>query len=540
VSRILTPRGNASSSLVFDGGRARRAARRLRTILRTAIGLFPLTPLGVLVSAGAAAGLFAIARPRNDLVLLVVCAATLGIAGLSLVLGALSAAGLFLAMRRVPATGDPLRLECGVASRTGFSISSLWFVPLIKVRWSWLSPEATVEASRRAGGARLDEVVTPRRRGRSQEIVRRIEVSDTFHLVRIALRSREARAVRAFPWQGAAKSLSFAHTLAEGGDLPYPADRAQGEPSDFRRYAAGDPMRFILWKTFAKSRQLMVRAPEQAISPARRTIAYLIAGENDEAAAGVARAAIESGAFGTSWVFGADGASETAKDRAQALEVLASSGSCPPDQGGSGLEAFLRSHAKDSAARVILFTPPSPGPWVARALEAVRVWSPRMAGRLSPASRWLPGHSAGAVEAILCTDGIARRRGARLLARVLFVQDSMEGLVGAEARAAARAASQAEIAEVLRALSAGGASVHVADRRAGRVYSGRQARAILAAAEDKRRGGAGVGTESEVITGENEGEARIGEEREGTAQRAIPRGDKETRGVRETGAARRS
>ena len=67
----------------------------------------------------------------------------------------------------------------------------------------------------------------------------------------------------------------------------------------------------------------MVRAPEQAISPARRTIAYLITGEGDEASAGVARAAIESGAFGSSWVFGADGTTEVARDRAQALEVLA-------------------------------------------------------------------------------------------------------------------------------------------------------------------------------------------------------------------------
>lgn len=411
--------------------------------------------------------------------LLVICAAALGIAALSLVLVVLTAAGMFIALRRLPAGGDPLRLECGVAARTGFSVVSLWFLPLVKIRWAWSEPSASVEAVRRGG--RLHEVVTPERRGRGAKIVRRIEIGDTFHLVRITLTSIEARAIRAFPSPGIAKALSFAHTLAEGGDLPYPADRARGEPSDFRRYAAGDPMRFILWKTFAKSRQLMVRAPEQAISPARRTLAYLVTGEGDEAAAGVARAAIQSGAFGSSWVFGADGTSEVARDLTQALEVLAASGGCPPDQGGSGVEAFLRSNAEGGAARVILFTPPSPGPWLERAAAAARAWS-RIAGGKSAAARWLPGHGAGGVEAVVCTDGIARPRSATWLTRLVV----MQGEAGSQVGALARASSQIELAAVLRALGAAGAELLLANRRAGQIYTGRQARALLTAAEDAR------------------------------------------------------
>lgn len=353
----------------------------MRRAVRTAAGLFPLTPLGVLVAAGATAGLFGLALPRRDLVLLVICAAGLGVTALSAALSMLSAAGLFVALRRgrgAPENASPLELEGGVKEATGFSISSLWFLPLVRVRWSWISPEASVETARR--GRRLFEIVTPLRRGKSGTIKRRIEVGDAFQLARIRFGSTENRPVRALPSKGSAKSLSFTHTLAEGGDLPYPADRAEGEPSDFRRYSAGDPMRFILWKTFAKTRQLMVRSPEQAISPARRTIAYVIAGKGDEAAAGVARAAMESGSFGSSWVLGADGVPWAAENRERALELLAISGQCPEDQGGSGLSEFLRSHgssAGGAGARILLFVPPLAGHWLGRTAGVARSWASR-------------------------------------------------------------------------------------------------------------------------------------------------------------------
>jgi hypothetical protein len=486
-----------------SGKRALRLAA-MRRYARVAAGLFPLTPLGILVAAGSSAGLFGLALPRKDLVLLVICAAGLGVTGLAVGLSVVSALGLFLGHRRVPVAADapPLELECGVKARTGFSVSSLWFVPLVKVRWSWTSPEASVETARRGG--RLFEIATPRRRGRSALIRRRIEVGDAFHLARISLGSREERAVRALPSKGSAKSLSFTHTLAEGGDLPYPADRARGEPSDFRRYSAGDPMRFILWKTFAKTRQLMVRSPEQAISPARRTIAYLVAGKGDEAAAGVARAALESGSFGSSWVLGADGVPWVAEDRGKALELLAVSGECPAEQGGAGLEGFLRSHGSSAGglgARILLFVPPLAGPWLGRAAGVARSWASRGGRSGGGQLRKLPVHGGAGIEAIVCSDGIARRSSARWLARLLFIEATAPdgttlggaGTLGdpnsvnldgnAEVADLPAPAPAAQVAAVLRALSAAGANVLLADRRSGKIFAGAQARAILAAAE---------------------------------------------------------
>ena len=502
MSRILTPGGNASSSK--KDVREKRAARiaAMRRGVRTAAGLFPLTPLGALVAVGSAAGLFGLAFPRKDLVLLVICAAGLGVTALSLGLSVFSAAGLFVALRRARAAADasPLELEGGVKEATGFSVSSLWFVPLVKVRWSWSSPEASVEAAPR--GRRLFEIVTPRRRGKVGAIQRRIEVGDAFHLARISFGSREQRPVRALPSKGSAKSLSFTHTLAEGGDLPYPADRAEGEPSDFRRYSAGDPMRFILWKTFAKTRQLMVRSPEQAISPARRTIAYVVAGKGDEAAAGVARAAMESGSFGSSWVLGADGVPWVAEDRARALELLAMSGECPVDQGGAGLEGFLKSFGSSAGgvgSRILLFVPPLAGPWLSRAAGVARSWASKSGRRGGGQLQRLQVPGGAGIEAIVCLDGIARQSSARWLARLLFIEasegsDNSSGAPGTTANSnladlnlntadLPAPAPAAQVAAVIRTLSAAGADVLLADRRSGKIFAGGQARAILAAAE---------------------------------------------------------
>lgn len=505
VSRILTPGENASSPKtdVRSVLGARLAA--MRPFVRAAAGLFPLTPLGAFLAGGAAAGLFGLALPRRDLVLLVICAAGLGVTALSVGLSVFSAVGLFVALRRARSSGTavnapPLELEGGVKEATGFSVSSLWFVPLVKVRWSWSSPEASVETVLR--GRRLFEIVTPLRRGRTSSIKRRIEVGDAFHLARIHFGSREDRPVRALPSKGSAKSLSFTHTLAEGGDLPYPADRAEGEPSDFRRYSAGDPMRFILWKTFAKTRQLMVRSPEQAISPARRTIAYLIAGKGDEAAAGVARAAMESGSFGSSWVLGADGVPWVAENRERALELFALSGECPAAQGGAGLEAFLKSHgssAGGAGARILLFVPPLAGVWLGRAASVARSWAKRGGRRGGGQIRRLPVPGGAGIEAIVCSDGIARRSSARWLARILFLEateggGNSTGMPGApldsnssvgirNTEGVDSPAPAAQVAAVIRTLSAAGADVVLADRRSGKIFAGAQARAILAAAE---------------------------------------------------------
>lgn len=450
-----------------DGSRLPRRYPRLRRLASRALDLFPLTPLGALAMSAAALAVAGIGLPRTDLVILVLGGAALGAGALALLLTSITALGLWIALRRRPPAepSDPLRMECGVPSKTGFSLPSLRALPLVQVRWSWVSPEASVDVERRGG--RLFEAARPSRRLSSAVIERRVEVGDALRLTKIAFRAWEGRSVRALPSTGALRRIVVAKSASSGSDLPSPFERPEGEPVDMRRYTPGDPMRLILWKTFARSRQVVVRAPEQAVSPARRTAAYLIAGDGDEAAAGAARAAVESMSLGATWILGADGADITATRASEAIDVLTLSGRAPPEQGGVGLDAFLKRHAQEASTRVVLFTPPSPGPWLERATKAMKA-------RAKPRS----SQSEKNIEVFVCIDGLTRRPPERLLSRLLFVSE----VKGTSDRASSSSPPPPAIAKVLRALTSAGAAVTLADRRAGRTYAGGAQRALLAAA----------------------------------------------------------
>jgi hypothetical protein len=96
-------------------------------------------------------------------------------------------------------------------------------------------------------------------------------------------------------------------------------------------------------------------------------------------------------------------------------------------------------------------------------------------------------------------DGIARQSSARWLARLLFIEasegsDNSSGAPGTTANSnladlnlntadLPAPAPAAQVAAVIRTLSAAGADVLLADRRSGKIFAGGQARAILAAAE---------------------------------------------------------
>jgi hypothetical protein len=121
----------------------------------------------------------------------------------------------------------------------------------------------------------------------------------------------------------------------------------------------------------------MVRVPERALSRARRTVAYLVAGPHDEAAAAAARAAIEEEALGTDWQFASDGSPKATSNRTEALlKVMRSSGFV----GGSaaGMKRFLAEVDPAGPAALVVFAPPTMGDW----LDEMRSLSTRRYGRI--------------------------------------------------------------------------------------------------------------------------------------------------------------
>src|SRR5690606_13997025 len=159
---------------------------------------------------------------------------------------------------------------------TGFWLPRLRYVPFIAIRWRWLEPEAQVQVVPK--GRQLREEVIAARRGRVGAVVRELEVGDIFGISQIRMRLTEQRKVRFVPSVGQLKRVDVIRGMAGGEDISHPDGPPDGELYDLRHYSPGDPIRFVLWKVFARTRQLVVRAPERALSPVRQTCAYLVAG----------------------------------------------------------------------------------------------------------------------------------------------------------------------------------------------------------------------------------------------------------------------
>ena len=411
--------------------------------------LFPVTGSGLVALAFSLVGFLHYGRDRLDHILLAAGVIGVGLVALDTLLVLIGTAAVVRAARRAPA-GEPLRAECGRITPTDFQLPLLRWLPFVEVSWSWVSPAAEV-VPRREGG-RLIEQIRPDRRDHFETVVRRIEVREVFGFARIAFRIRQDRGGRFAPWTGGLEHVQVAQGLAGGDAITHPDGPPTGDFFDMRRYGAGDPIRFILWKVFAKTRDLMVRTPEKAMSPDRRTIAYLVAGDGDEPAAGAARVAVDTGALGSSWLLGADGCSEAASSPDEALDVLARSARTRPDETGA-LSAFLGRVSRDPGTRAVVFVPARPGPWIARVAAAAAA----------------PAGQRPRVEFIVCTDGIGDGERRSLWSRAALAPASKDEPV--ETR-------QQDLVAVVDALNATGASVLVVDRPGGRVVHGRNLRGV--------------------------------------------------------------
>ncbi len=345
-------------------------------VARRAADVWPFTTLGMALGLFASVSLVSFGFKKLDLVLLVLGYGGAGLLAISSVVVASTALGLWLRLRRAAFRWSTSTFETGAPLPTGFSLPSLWWLPLVELRWSWVSPDAIV-ADHVSEGGRFRERVTLRRRGIFPSITRRIVVQDAFGLSRIAFRHRQPGPIEVRPHVGGIRRLPVLTSLTGGEEYPHPMGLEDGDRVELRRYVPGDSARFIHWKVFGRTRKLMVRTPERALTRARRTVAYLVAGAHDEAAAAAARVAIEEEALGTDWQFAADGSPEATSDRSEALhKVVTSSGFA--GQSGSGMKRFLAEVDPRGPAALVVFAPPTMGGW----LDEMRSLTTRRYGRV--------------------------------------------------------------------------------------------------------------------------------------------------------------
>ena len=328
----------------------------VKSQFRALAGLFPLTARGIVTLLCVGLALRVFGYGAMDLMVF-----ALGICALAILLSCLFCVvicGLIMQHRiqrepaREAANGKPL--EAGFPNQTGFALPPVGMLPLVRLQWSWQYPDHIETRIRIAPDNHLEEEITPRLRCLGGHVSRRFEVSDVLGLCRYSWRQRRDRECYALPRVNTLKNLPLLHSLTAEDGLPRQSGEPVGDRMEIRPYVAGDSVRDILWKNYARTRQLNVRLRERSVAHGRRILAYLLSGPGDEAAAAVARAALESGAFGDDWQFSADGTETPCNDVESSLRAVARSRALGQPH-APGLDRFLAGADQRGATHCIVF-----------------------------------------------------------------------------------------------------------------------------------------------------------------------------------------
>ena len=339
----------------------RRVFERLRRV-------FPLRA-GALVLLAVAAGIVFLWAPKEADFLLYPA----GLVALLLVVACavLVIPATFFLRRAVKAmpVGIPEQLETTRPTGTGFRFPSLGRWLVLDVTLSWVEPEG-LEVKLEPMEGLLSEVVTASERGRFTRIIRRFTVEDVFGLTRLSFDVEWTVALCIAP-ASAKRGAELVAGRAQGDELANPAGRVEGDLVEMRQYAYGDSMRHVLWKVYARSRKLLVRMPERALSPGPVSVAFFVAGQQDEASAGAARLYVESGLLGADLLFAADGSAAPARSARDALDQLVDSHT-QRDHGAEGLDSVASKIDPARLTSCLLFVPSVDGQWRERVVGFVR------------------------------------------------------------------------------------------------------------------------------------------------------------------------
>lgn len=381
------------------------ASRRawLRARWARARELVPCTLRGLAVAGLSLAALLFYGFGALDGVWYVVGLGLLALCGLALCAVLLAALTLKLALRRAPAAQARRSAETGQRVDTGFVLPSFWLFVLVEIELTLRAPSAAVVDAERMR-SRLHEHVRFGDYGEVRGLARTIFVRDVFGLASLGLRQDAPVEIDVLPHAGALRSLPLLRSLSGGDDVPHPLGLEQGDRLELRRYAPGDPARFIHWKVYARTQKLVVRMPERALSRAQRVAAYLVAGPRDAASAAAARVALEEGAFGSDFRFAADGSPKPVRELASALVAIRRAAAAR-DHAAEGLAAFMKELEREGPTSLVLFVPAAEGEHVARIGQLVQK----------------RGHSA---RVVIGVDGVAPESSSALwtrLTRIAFV-----------------------------------------------------------------------------------------------------------------------
>jgi hypothetical protein len=332
-------------------------------------GMFPLTLQGTITLLVAALTLSVFGYGSLDLVVFALSICALSILIFSLFCAVISG---ILIQRRVQrliteaeGSAQAIEVEAGYPNETGFSLPAVTYFPLVKLSWRVSYPDYMETRIRVSPDNRLIEELIPQKRCLTTEVIRQFTVSDVLGFCRYSWQQKQTIRCKALPMTKSVKPLPLLRSLTAEDGIPNPIGDPEGDRMEIRPYAPGDSVRNIMWKVYARNRQLNVRLAEKSVFHSRRTVAYLLSSENDEAAAAVARIALESGALGDDWAFAADGTEQPCETLSGALEAVARSRAIKSSY-SYGLDTFLQQAGAQTGCHCIVFAAAEQAPWLSQ------------------------------------------------------------------------------------------------------------------------------------------------------------------------------
>jgi hypothetical protein len=340
--------------------------KRVKDFVLAGYHWIPVTSRGALLIATAVLAFRYLALQEHDRLVLAAC---VGFLVLFVVL-AMTVLGVGLWLRfsqlSVPSSIDATE---GVPRSSGLVLAFVASIPciVIDIRWLNFAGIDVTLADHQDGSC---ETIMPGQRQQRSEVIRQFEISDIFALCCVRFRRGFPQTVRIEPMPAASCSITQVRRDQQGDDLVHPNGKPHGDLIEMRHYRAGDPLKLVLWKHYARTGHLLVRQPENSIASMSQTIACFVAGPGDQASAGVARTVVaELYQAGEDILFQADGSASATDCSFEAIEQIIQSADAR--QTGGGVMAAVGKVIRGNVVQhCIAFVPSQPGAWLDRMIAA--------------------------------------------------------------------------------------------------------------------------------------------------------------------------
>ncbi len=340
----------------------RRIGYSVGRIFKTARGLFPLTWLSIILAALLYYVWYWEVSAHANQILYTVVLLWLLVWAVLLFFTLISAGLVFLCTRQ-----HNLDLMLACKNEVGGHISSQYqvfcpfFLPFVEISVSM--PDTSFKRHAKRGAMWESEWLEPAGRGRIKSLERIISVRDIFGLTAMTFKMAQTADIEVLPASGQFEIKAF-QTRTSGDGYSHPEGDPKGELVEMRRYQAGDPLKLILWKVFARSRKLVVRAPEPAIVEQNDMFVYFVSGREDEASASMARAFLSSfGKDDGDLCFAADGSNRIVKDKQEGMDDVVDSVN-HRNRGGEDLMSVAPLVSPAMMNNCFLLVPQRIGAWI--------------------------------------------------------------------------------------------------------------------------------------------------------------------------------